>query len=171
MACARLGQPCATGVGTPGDHICCPDLTCGIDAVCCKDTNETCVADSDCCADNICRPNPTGLGNRCLPPGLVGAECIDDSDCASGLACEVESGQCGEICGLVTCLADQTCDPYTLACVGDPGAPCLDGSDCASGLCDSYTLTCVDCLADGVTCSTGLDCCSGFCDGTCYTPS
>src|SRR6476659_141847 len=49
MACARLGQPCATGVGTPGDHICCPNLICGDGAVCCKDTNESCIDDGDCC--------------------------------------------------------------------------------------------------------------------------
>jgi hypothetical protein len=117
------------------------------------------VTDADCCADNVCRPNPDGLGSRCLPPGLVGAECIDDSDCAGGLACEVESGQCGEICGLVTCLADQTCDPYTLLCVGNPGAPCQDKSECASGNCDPYTLTCLDCTAEYTLCLSDAECC------------
>src|SRR4029079_18863240 len=29
MACARLGQPCATGTGTRGNMLCCPDVTCG----------------------------------------------------------------------------------------------------------------------------------------------
>jgi hypothetical protein len=160
MACARLGQPCGTGPGTPGDHICCPDLTCGADAVCCKDTNAPCVTDADCCADaDVCRPNPNGLGNRCLEPGLVGAKCIEDTDCAGGLACELESGLCGEVCGDVTCLADQTCDPYTLTCVGNSGAPCLDDSECASGNCDPYTLTCLDCTAEYTLCLSDAECC------------
>src|SRR6476661_9951589 len=85
MACARLGQPCGSGTGTPANQVCCPDLTCGDAAVCCKDTNATCLGDGDCCGENVCRPNPSGLGNRCLPPGGVGAECVDDGDCATGL--------------------------------------------------------------------------------------
>jgi hypothetical protein len=28
MACARLGQPCDTVAGTPGNMICCPGLAC-----------------------------------------------------------------------------------------------------------------------------------------------
>jgi hypothetical protein len=143
MACARLGQPCATGTGTPGNMICCPHLICGDGDVCCKDTNETCVADSDCCADNVCRPNPTGLGNRCLPPGGLGAECQADADCAGGLVC----------------------DPATNTCLAVPGEPCADDTDCVSGLCDEYTGTCIsDCLSDGSGCSESSDCCSGYCD-------
>jgi hypothetical protein len=163
MACARLGQPCATGTGTPGNMICCPHLICGDGDVCCKDTNETCVDDSDCCADNVCRPNPTGLGNRCLPPGDVGAECLEDEDCLGGLACETTTGTCGVICGTEVCTADQVCDPYTLTCVGGTGAPCVDGSDCLSGICDPYTSTCLDCLPDGAICAGGGTCCSGNC--------
>jgi hypothetical protein len=162
MACARLGQPCATGAGTPGNMICCPNLICGDGAVCCKDTNETCVDDGDCCADNVCRPNPTGLGNRCLPPGDVGAECLEDEDCLSGLACETTTGTCGVVCGTEVCTPDQTCDSYTLTCVVGPGAPCLVGSDCSTGFCDPYTLTCLDCIPNGSPCFLGA-CCSGFC--------
>jgi hypothetical protein len=162
MACARLGQPCATGVGTPGDHICCPNLICGDGAVCCKDTNESCIDDGDCCTGDVCRPNPTGLGNRCLPPGDVGAECLEDEDCLGGLACETTTGTCGVICGAEVCTPDQTCDAYTLTCVVGPGAPCLVGSDCSTGFCDPYTLTCLDCIPNGLPCSLGA-CCSGFC--------
>ena len=117
MACARLGQACATGTGTPGNMLCCPQLTCGSDAVCCKDTNYTCVNNDDCCGDNTCRPNPSGLGNRCLPPGDLGAECQEDPDCAGVLACETTTGMCGVICGDTICQPSQTCDSYTLSCI------------------------------------------------------
>jgi len=168
MACARLGQPCNVTAHTPGGLICCPHLVCdATEHLCCTPSNGSCMGDTDCRGDDVCRPNPTGLGNRCLPPGDVGAEGIEDADCMGGLACEVSTNQCGEICGLVTCPADQTCDPYTLICVGDPGAPCQDGSECISGLCDPYTLTCVDCFGAGESCTSSLDCCSGNCDGVC----
>jgi hypothetical protein len=150
MACARLGQPCDTATGTPGDHICCPDLICGDDLLCCKGTNDTCVADSDCCADNSCRPNPTGLGNRCLPPGEVGAECLEDADCAGTLICDTYVGQC-----LVV-----------------TGEPCVADNDCVSGRCDVYTSVCVECQPVGGFCASGADCCSGQCDpytGLCFT--
>ena len=161
MACARLGQPCNTIPGTPGNKICCPHLACDSDLTCCKPTNATCVDDGDCCADDVCRPNPSGVGNRCLPPGLVGAECVEDTDCMGGLACEVTTGQCGEICGNTTCRPDQNCDAYTLTCIGDPGAPCLDGSECASGLCDTDAMTCI-CITEYSLCSSDLQCCSGL---------
>jgi hypothetical protein len=144
MACARLGQPCSTIKGTPGSKICCPHLACDSDHTCCTPSNGSCMGDSDCCGSDICRPNPTGLGNRCLPPGAVGAECIEDADCMGGLACEVTTSQCGEICGQDVCRADQTCDPYTLICVGAAGAPCESDAECVSGFCDVYTAICVD---------------------------
>jgi hypothetical protein len=181
MACARLGQPCATGTGTPGNMICCPHLICGDGDVCCKDTNETCVDDSDCCADNVCRPNPTGLGNRCLPPGDVGAECIDDSDCAGGLACGLKAHICGEPCGNDICRPDQFCDAYTLECTEtclSEGSDCEVIADCCAGLVcapdqslgqvnETY---CVQCLPLASLCFDNRQCCSGACNsGECET--
>jgi hypothetical protein len=130
MACARLRQPCATGPGTPGNQVCCPHLACDTDLTCCKPENESCLADVDCCAGNVCRPNPSGLGNRCLPPGAVGAECVEDLDCAGGLAC----------------------DPYTATCLSVLGNPCVSDDECGSGFCDPYTFTCSAPCA-GVTCT------------------
>ena len=117
MACARLGQPCDTVAGTPGNKICCPHLACDTDLTCCKPENESCVSNDDCCGDTTCRPNPTGLGNRCLPAGGVGATCVENSDCAAGLACEPVTGQCGLICGTTICMPGQTCDDYSLTCI------------------------------------------------------
>jgi hypothetical protein len=158
MACARLGQPCATGTGTPGNMICCPDLTCGVDAVCCKDTNQTCLSNDDCCGDNTCRPNPSGLGNRCLPPGDVGAECIEDLDCLGTLGCDAYTGTCENICDGVTCTEGQTCcgDAYTLSsiCCGGPNETC-----------DGQLGACVSCAEYGDPCSSDSECCDNLRDG------
>jgi hypothetical protein len=173
MACARLGQPCATGPGTPGNLLCCPDLACGVDAVCCKDTNQTCVSDGDCCgSDNVCRPNPTGLGNRCLPPGAVGAACVELTDCAAELTCDPSTGQCrvaaGLPCSTNSDCVSGICDDYTGTCAGGcfaDGAACVDPADCCTGYCDSYTRACTAfCTGDSGPCSANTECCSGMCD-------
>jgi hypothetical protein len=173
MACARLGQPCNVTKHTPGGLVCCPHLACDSDHVCCSPTNTSCMGDTDCCGSDVCRPNPSGLGNRCLPPGDVGAECIEDTDCMGGLACEVLSGQCGVICGLETCRPDQTCDPYTLTCLGclDEGSECLTIDDCCGKLvCAPDVLLgtaqetyCVQCLVNGAACSDPRQCCGLIC--------
>jgi hypothetical protein len=176
MACARLGQPCATGTGTPGNMICCPHLICGDDAVCCKGANETCLDDGDCCADNVCRPNPTGLGNRCLPPGDVGAECVEDFDCLEGLVCEVQTSTCAALCGEFICPPDYVCDPYTLTCTAiclPEGSDCESIEDCCLGLvCAPNTQLggptetyCVECLPITSGCFDDRQCCSGACNG------
>jgi hypothetical protein len=109
MACARLGQPCHTVAGTPGNQVCCPHLVCDTDLTCCTPAGESCVDDADCCGDGavVCRPNPAGLGGRCLAPGELGAACLSDSDCAS-----------------------TTCDGYTATCVA---GPCYAGVDPETG--------------------------------------
>jgi hypothetical protein len=150
MACARLGQPCNTVPGTPGNQICCPHLICGDELVCCKDGGETCMDDTECCADHICRPNPDGLGNRCLPPGDIGAECLEDEDCLSSLACSVEFGTCGIVCGESICGPDDICDPYTLMCT-------------TPGICAGLYEACPEGCSVGVPCAA---CCGG---GICYT--
>jgi hypothetical protein len=180
MACARLGQACATGVGTPGNMVCCPDLTCGADSVCCKDTNDTCVADADCCADtDVCRPNPSGIGNRCLPPGELGAKCQEDADCAGTLVCDLATDTClvvqGEPCVDDADCVSGLCDEYTGMCIGGclvDGSGCAESTDCCSGFCDPYTLSCVAAAADGAPCSVPEQCASGTCgcQGICETP-
>jgi hypothetical protein len=159
MACARLGQPCDTVVGTPGNMICCPGLACDMNGEtlsCCKPENESCVENTDCCAGNVCRPNPTGLGNRCLPPGDVGAECIEDADCASGL-CDGYSG---------TCL-DNGCG---MGCFGGPyiGPPTFCGADSRSNApCACYPTT-----EDTCSCSASNGCpdVSGGCSSSADCP-
>jgi hypothetical protein len=137
-ACMRLGQTC------DATHACCAHLACA-DGSCCRPTNETCYADADCCADDVCRPNPHGLGLRCLPPGDVGAACVEQTDCADGLTCDAASGLCLVATGL----------------------PCDQDSDCVSGSCDPYTGLCAgDCLASG-SCSGGRVCLS---NGSCAHP-
>jgi Cys-rich repeat protein len=176
MACARLGQPCGSGPGTPGNMVCCPHLTCGDDAVCCKATNESCGDDNDCCGGDVCRPNPSGAGNHCLPPGDLGAECLEDSDCAAGLTCDVYTGTCGGNGG-AECAVDSdcatgfVCDPYTLTCVpggSDPnGTPCVSDGTCASGSCCPPEGICKPAANVSAACATDDDCCgTDICSGS-----
>jgi hypothetical protein len=81
QACGRLSQTC--GAGLPA---CCPGMTCDA-GVCHKLDNQSCYADDDCSGLSTCRPNPHGLGMRCLPPAGLGESCTDDSDCGAQLAC------------------------------------------------------------------------------------
>jgi hypothetical protein len=172
MACARLGQPCSTVKGTAGSLICCPHLACDSDHVCCAPHNGSCLADGDCCGDDICRPNPTGLGNRCLPPGGVGAGCVEQADCQANLTCDLSSDLCLVAAGL-PCVNNSDCvsgicDDATGTCAGGcfaDSAACLDAADCCSGFCDPYTLTCTAfCTGDTGPCSANTECCSGMCD-------
>ena len=179
MACARLGQPCNIISGTPGNKICCPHLACDTDLTCCKPQNASCVDDGDCCADSVCRPNPSGLGNRCLPPGLVGAACVEDADCAGNLVCDIYSATCLEITGEPCTDNNQcvsgVCDDYTGLCAPGclpDGNACGEDADCCSGFCDPYTSTCVTlalCVLDGGLCSVDGDCCSNSCDPYTFT--
>jgi hypothetical protein len=159
--------------------LCCPDLTCGSEAVCCKDTNQTCLSNDDCCGDNTCRPNPSGLGNRCLPPGDLGAECQEDADCAGTLVCDLATGAClvvqGEPCVDDADCVSGLCDEYTGICIGDclvDGSGCAESTDCCSGFCDPYTLSCVAAAGDGAPCTVAEHCASGQCgcQGICETP-
>jgi hypothetical protein len=155
MACARLGQPCSTVAHTGGSLVCCPHLACDTDHTCCTPTNVSCLDDGDCCTGDVCRPNPTGLGARCLPPGDVGAECLEDEDCMAGL----------------------TCDPYSGICSGGNGSECTIDDDCATGFfCDPYTLTCVPggTEPNGTPCASSAACASGSCcppEGVCKPPA
>jgi hypothetical protein len=168
MACARLGQDCATGRGTPGNLTCCPGTICGDDLTCCMDTDETCRDDGDCCGDNVCRPNPRGIGGRCLPPGDVGAKCIDQADCAGDLVCDPAAGLClvatGGLCAADADCVSGICDDYTGLCVGTCLAqfsPCASPVDCCVGLTCSNN----QCLAlDGEPCLDDAECASGLCD-------
>jgi hypothetical protein len=172
MACARLGQPCSTVKGTTGSLICCPHLACDSDHICCMPHNSSCLADDECCGDDICRPNPTGLGNRCLPPGVLGAACIEATDCAAGLTCEPTTSTClgtlGYPCAVAAdCAANLRCDPYTQTCVAcvPADAACALNSECCSNICNDVTGLCeATCLAVGATCGEDNDCCWGACN-------
>jgi hypothetical protein len=157
MACARLGQPCDTVVGTPGNMICCPGLTCG-DFVCCKPEGDACAQDSDCCSGDVCRPSEGKVGMHCLPLGLLGELCVDDTDCAGGLGCDAYSGTCENICDGQTCAEGQTCcgDAYTLSSV------CCGGENEA---CDQQLGACVGCAEYGDACSSDSECCDNLRDG------
>jgi hypothetical protein len=132
MACARLGQPCAEMAGTPGSLVCCPHLACdATEHVCCTPSNGSCLADADCCGDDICRPTPGGLGGRCLPLGELGAACLEDADCASG-ACDAYTATCAAaVC--MTGADPETGAPW-LVCSVDAASAWLSAPSGSSGL-------------------------------------
>jgi hypothetical protein len=126
----------------------------GESLACCKPENDNCLDDGECCAGNVCRPNPSGAGFHCLPPGEVGAECIEDADCASGL-CDGYTGTCsGNGCGA--------------NCVGDPySLPEFCGADSrTNSFCACYPTTDLTCACSasnncGMTsggCASNADC-------------
>jgi hypothetical protein len=134
--------------------ICCPGLACdmnGEELTCCTPEGESCIDNTACCAGNVCRPNPKGIGNVCLPPGDVGAECLEDADCASGV-CDGYSGTCfgdgcGGVCdayiGPILCGADSRTNSY---CAGYPIPDGVCG--CAAANSCGDTLSCCDTSAD-----------------------
>jgi hypothetical protein len=179
-ACGRLHQDCSSAA-------CCPGFACEADA-CCRPTNETCYEDTDCCSGNVCRPNPHGMGQRCLPPGDVGAACVSDTDCATGI-CDLYTGTCASLCVATCTVADDSCVPGgQFTCCGTGGgecgcttdiegnpfcagvgvcAPCASNEDCA--LMGAYTFP----FADQLVCVNTPDagpCCSGDFATACALP-
>ncbi len=108
-----------------------------------------------CDQDENCRTGYACVLGVCRPPGGVGVECEEDTDCVSGLCA---SGLCSADC---TTHAD--C-PDTLYCGdsgdGDGSTVCL-ADDCSSGVCLRWCLGHDDC-AEGTYCveteSDGLRC-------------
>ncbi len=113
-----------------------------------------CVRHEDCGADQRC----DAVSGACVagaPSGdALGAPCVDDLDCLSGLCAQLPTGNvCTEACdGLqprsVACPAGFICNGDAvgvcgtgLCLAGRPGdaslgAPCEEDSDCASSMCD-----------------------------------
>ncbi len=95
---------------------------------------------------------------HCLPLGLLGELCINDTDCAGGLGCDTYTGTCENVCNGETCTLGQTCcgDPYTLSSV------------CCGGLneaCDQQLPACVSCAEYDEPCNSDTDCCDNLRDG------
>jgi hypothetical protein len=146
------------------------------------------------CSDGVQNENETGIdcGGPNCDPCESGEDCIDNSDCQSGVCADgicqpstcsdgVQNGnETGIDCG------GPDCDPCT------SGEDCLVNSDCQSGVCAGgicQTPTCfdsvqngnetgVDCGGDCDPCTSGEDCIdnsdcqSGVCvDGVCQPPT
>ena len=147
-ACLRTGQSCSLH-DNPAHTPCCSGVCDPVTQQCRLTQNSSCLDDPDCVSGTVCRPNPAGLGARCLPPGGLGAKCAEHDDCASGF-----------------------CDPYTHTCTnhctGNTGA-CSANAQCCSGICDALSHTCIAHLLPlGAACAANEDCATGICrGGTC----
>lgn len=132
----------------------------------------TCDADTECEAGFVCG---TALEARsfllpargCVPEASreLGALCIVDSECGTGVCCDA---RCSECCEGQDCVAEVACAPAAVPDVlaahaprlcagGDAGALCTSGADCVSETCNG-TGELLVCAADGRDCTASSDC-------------
>lgn len=143
---------------------------------CAQVGNPGCIRHEDCDEGERCDA-VTGACVLGAPTGdALGAPCVDDLDCLSGLCAQlVAGGVCTQACdGLqpraVACPDGFICDGDAvgvcgtgLCLVGRPGdaslgAPCEEDSDCASSMCDGAVCA-TPCDPDGVdNCPNGFVC-------------
>jgi hypothetical protein len=148
----RLGVPRCYGLGT------------------CRQPGETCAFTGDCCNDNACVPDASGVlrcgGTTCVAEG---GGCTISGDCCRGTSCIVPTGSTKGVCGVVSpppppppadggTSADGGSPPDAGAATDTGGAPDLAPPP-PPPACSEY----------GQGCSVTADCCnavpctSGFC--------
>jgi hypothetical protein len=89
--------------------------------------NTSCILDSQCAGDLVCRPmndalsDTNGFDRRCQPPGEAGSWCGVDSECASGYVCQNTVHQLGVLIVVGACMAGTapTCVRLNLQCAND----------------------------------------------------
>jgi MYXO-CTERM domain-containing protein len=116
-------------------------------------------AESECDADEVCKPSPDRLTAECLP-SCADVQCADGELCEDG---ECHASGCGEDCPAGKfCLGeagDRSCRKSACPHITSTGAFCDDGS-----YCDIATGTCgVEDPCGGVVCPTGQLCAYGEC--------
>ncbi|HEU4383216.1 MAG TPA: hypothetical protein VFR85_06885 [Anaeromyxobacteraceae bacterium] len=142
----------------PGD---CPHGYTG-EPGCCIPAGEQCQFGDQCCDDNPCVPDGSGV-LRCTAPTCtpLGSPCTATSTCCEG-TCRLLEG-IGPVCAL----------PPPGTCTAN-GQGCSSGSQCCSNYCSGTPATCQTppaCTANGQGCTSGSQCCTGYCDNnTCGPP-
>jgi hypothetical protein len=142
------------------DDDCCGHMDCLSNVCQCRNVNDTCFRDAECCDMGTDMTGASGhLGcvagecqivDHCERPGSSSVSCTDRSSCCYGLEC----------------LPRHNGDTATVCCQ-QGGTPCQQSSDCCG------TMTCVmnqcQCQAVGASCANTSDCCgAAFCtNGTC----
>lgn len=183
MACAPNTQPeCARGLQCVSNR--CVPLV---------DVNGACDSVRSCKADLICSP-----ANVCVRPGVAGAMCGPNLNCARDFFCNRPSGQTMGTCAAIkqvgaTCAFDYECDIGTMYCTtttAQPNGVCrLKGmvsaactydtrfSACGDGLYCTATMAspagvCANRKGAGATCVEFRECQSSGCmTGRCTTPT
>jgi hypothetical protein len=141
---------------------CCGHMPCEGGTCSCRDVNETCFRDAECCGEGTDMTGMTGsLGcvagecqiiDACERPGSPSVTCTGRDDCCYGLEC----------------LPRHEHDT-TLACCQQGGTPCQHDTDCCGTM--TCTMGVCTCQAVGMPCANTTDCCgSAFCTaGHCGT--
>jgi hypothetical protein len=119
-------------------------LSCNPQTMSCAE--ETCAPGSLCVYDYDCPEGYVCVMNRCGEPGLAGAPCAHDEDCASELCDQLTDTCIPKIVDGGACVQDRECESGFCdvgLCAptvgnGDP-CPALDNEQCADGWCDQYT--------------------------------
>ena len=132
----------------------------------------TCTADTDCGAGFVCGTASEARSfllppRSCVPEASreLGALCIVDSECSTGVCC---NARCSECCEGQHCGAEVACEPALvpaslaahaprLCAGGDTGALCTSDADCVSGSCSGGDELLV-CYGDGRDCNESSDC-------------
>jgi hypothetical protein len=158
-------------------------MLCSMGTCQCRMREETCVADTDCCAGSCRRGGDAGMGSGICECGRMAAACMTNANCCSGFECR--AGRCqplgclaqGDRCGGADggmamgdagmCCAGQLCSAqpsgYRTCCLppplvpGERPAPCATQDDCCGwSLCVGGNCRCQDQMQQ---CLTSSDCC------------
>jgi hypothetical protein len=182
LAACSEGRVCGAARGEAGPYTSCvPAESRTLAAFCLLDTEcqsgrcevptylthatcASCGSDADCAPSEVCgaRGNALGAARACEPRASreLGALCIEDAACASGVCCD---GACSECCADRACEGGVDCgiaEPEAFSVEPrlcgpglsrrGPGAPCTSGLDCTSDRCDEPDATCQ--LCEGADC-------------------
>ena len=128
-----------------------------------KNTCVTCLADSDCSAQQIC-----GTDHNCTMGCHSDAQCLAGSSCCNGQCAAINTttncGICGNACGSGQGCCSGSCTAFstTFNC-GGCGITCTAGQTCCGSGCATLLTDAKNCGACGNACGSGQICCAGQC--------
>jgi len=172
--CSNPKKPyCAPALGACveciGDEMCLDGYICNANGACeagCRSEADRCALGRFCLAGVGCVECQTdlqcGAGRVCANNACVPGCSAANTQCPTGLVCDVQNGRCVGCIDNGNCTTPPLllCDPASQTCV-----QCLTGADCrdpSKPVCDPLSHTCVKCAADS-DCPAGNVCRNNAC--------